>query len=141
MPIPQNIRALIGKAWDDNVSCLLATAGADGPNVGPKGSMMVFDDTHLAYWERTKKSALDNLAHDNRVCVIYANSKAQHDGLLESGYLRFYGTAELHESGPMHDAIFARLSKREQEHKGADVGIGVLITITRAADVRGKPIG
>jgi hypothetical protein len=51
---------------------------------------------------------------DRRVAVIYANFKAQREGLLESGFLRFYGTAELHESGPMREAIFVRLNKREQ---------------------------
>jgi hypothetical protein len=83
----------------------LATQGPDGPNISPKGSMVVFDDQHLAYWERSKKQALANLGHDKRVCVIYANFKAQRDGILDSGFLRFYGTAELHESGPTHDAI------------------------------------
>ena len=72
--------------------------------------------------------------------MIYANFKAQRDGVLESGFLRFYGTAELYEAGAMREAIFQKLSKREQEHEGADKGIGVLIKIERAADVRGKPL-
>jgi hypothetical protein len=71
---------------------------------------------------------------------MYANFKAQRDGALESGFLRFYGTAELHESGPVREAIFAKLSTREQTHDGADTGIGVLIRIERAQDVRGKSI-
>ncbi|MGH9693325.1 MAG: hypothetical protein ACRD5Z_04220, partial [Bryobacteraceae bacterium] len=95
---------------------------------------------HLAYWERSKRQALENLGQDKRVVMIYANMKAQRDGVLESGFLRFYGTAELHESGPMREAIFKRLLKREQEHPGAEAGIGVLIKIARAADVRGKPL-
>jgi hypothetical protein len=139
MPISQKIRGLVDNAWVDGYPCLLATAGPSGPNISPKGSMLVFDDEHLAYWERSKRQALENLGHDNRVVVIYANFKAQRDGVLESGFLRFYGTAELHESGPMREAIFQRLTKREQEHDGADKGIGVLIKIERAADVRGKP--
>ena len=40
----------------------------------------------------------------------------------------------------MREAIFQQLTKREQEHDGADKGIGVLIKIERAADVRGKPL-
>jgi hypothetical protein len=44
------------------------------------------------------------------------------------------------ESGPLRAAIFAHLTKREQEHDGAEAGIGVLIRIERAADVRGKPL-
>ena len=140
MPISQKIRDLIANAWTDGAPCLLATAGPDGPNISPKGSMLVFDDEHLAYWERSKRQALANLGADRRVAVIYANFKAQREGVLESGFLRFYGTAELHESGPLRAAIFARLNKREQEHDGADKGIGVLIKIERAADVRGKPL-
>jgi hypothetical protein len=140
MPISEKVRKLIDNAWTDGYCCLLATAGADGPNISPKGSMLVYDDDHLAYWERSKKGALANLGHDRRVTVIYANMKAQRDNVLESGFLRFYGTAELYESGPTREAIFKRLTKREQEHDGADKGIGVLIKIERAADVRGKPL-
>ena len=103
--------------------------------------MLVFDDSHLAYWERSKRRALENLGHDKRVAVIYANFQAQRKGVLESGFLRFYGTAALHETGPLREALFQRLQKREQEHDGADKGIGVLIEIERAEDVRGKPIG
>jgi hypothetical protein len=140
MPISEKVRKLIDNAWNDGYCCLLATAGSDGPNISPKGSMLVFDDDHLAYWERSKKQALANLGHDPRVTVIYANMQAQRDKVLDSGYLRFYGTAELHEEGPMREAIFKRLTKREQEHDGADKGIGVLIKISRAPDLRRQPL-
>ena len=140
MALSQTIKDLIATAWTDGYPCLVGTAGTDGPNISPKGSLILFDDEHLAYWERSKRKALENLQHDRRVVVIYSNFKAQRDGILDSGFLRFYGTAELHESGPIREAIFAKLSKREQEHDGADTGIGVLIRIERAEDVRGKPI-
>jgi len=140
MAFSETIRRLITNAWEDGYVCLLGTSGEDGPNISPKGSMMLFDDDHLAYWERSKKQALANLRHDNRVIVVYSNMQAKRDKVLESGILRFYGVAELHESGPIHDAIFARLNERESTHDGADTGVGVLIRIERAQDVRGKPI-
>ena len=140
MAISDKIRTLIDNAWVDGYPCMLATTGPDGPNISPKGSMLVFDDQHLAYWERSKKKALENLGTDKRVVVMYSNFKAQRDGVLDSGFLRFWGTAELHEAGAVHDAIFARLTKREQEHVGADTGIGVLIRLSRAADLRGQSI-
>jgi hypothetical protein len=140
MPISQKIRDLIRSAWDDGAPCLVATNGPDGPNISVKGSMVVYDDDHLAYWERSKKQALANLGHDKRVCVIYANFKAQRDGVLDSGFLRFWGTAELHESGRIHDNIFSLLLPREQTHVGADTGVGVLVKVARSADIRGKPL-
>jgi len=140
MAISERIRTFIDNALVDGYPCLLGTTGDDGPNISPKSSMLVFDDEHLAYWERSKRQALENLQHDKRVIVFYNNMKAQIEKRLDSGFLRFYGVAELHESGPVHDAIFARLTEREQTHVGADTGIGVLITIDRAVDVRGNPL-
>jgi hypothetical protein len=140
MPLSQTIQTLIRNAWDDGYPCLLATVGPEGPNITPKGSMIVFDDNHLAYWERTKRAVLDNLGLEKRVCVMYANFKAQRDGILESGFLRFFGTVEMHESGRIREAIFEKLVPREQTHAGAESGIGVLIKIEKAIDVRGKPI-
>ena len=140
MPLSDQIKSMIRSAWDDGYPLLLATCGPDGPNMGPKGSMIVYDDEHLAYWERTRGALLDNLRREPRVCVLYANFKAQRDKVLDAGFLRFFGVAELHESGPIHDKIFSLLLPREQTHAGADKGIGVLIKITKATDLRGKPI-
>jgi uncharacterized protein len=140
MPISQKVRDLILNAWANDHVCLLGTVGKDGPNISPKGSMVVFDDEHLAYWERSKRKALDNVAHDPRVVVIYADMKTWRAGGMKSPALRFYGTAKVHESGPVKDAIFSKLLKREQEHDGADTGVGVLIRIARAETVRGTPI-
>ncbi len=140
MPLSATITTLIRNAWDDGYPCLVATTGPQGPNLTPKGSMIVFDDTHLAWWERSKRLVLENLGHDARVCIMYANFKAQRDGVLESGFLRFFGTVVLHESGPVREAIFAKLVPREQTHAGADTGIGALVKIEKAIDVRGNSL-
>jgi len=140
MPLSDQIKSLIRSAWDDGYPLIVATAGPEGPVMGPKGSMIVYDDNHLAYWERTRGKILDAVRQEPRVCILYANFKAQRDGVIESGFLRFFGTAELHESGPVRDRIFSMLLPREQTHAGADKGIGVLVKIASAADIRGKPI-
>ncbi|HVZ52055.1 MAG TPA: pyridoxamine 5'-phosphate oxidase family protein [Pseudolabrys sp.] len=140
MPLSDTIKTLIRNAWDDGYPCLVATSGLLGPNITPKGSMIVYDDEHLAWWERSKRQVLENLGHDRRVCIMYANFKAQRDGVLESGFLRLYGAVELHETGPVHDKIFSMLLPREQTHVGADAGIGALVKIEKAIDIRGKPI-
>jgi uncharacterized protein len=139
MPLSGTIKTLIRNAWDDGYPCLVATNGSEGPNITPKGSMIVYDDAHLAWWERSKRAVLENLGHDPRVCVMYANFKAQRDGVLDSGFLRFFGSVALHESGPVREKIFSMLLPREQSHVGAEAGIGVLVRIDKAIDVRGKP--
>jgi hypothetical protein len=77
MPIPAIFKTLIPAAWDDGTPLLVATVGPLGPNIAPKGSMIVYDDEHLAWWERSKKGVLENLGHDRRVCIMYASFKAQ----------------------------------------------------------------
>ena len=139
-PCPCPTKSKVSSAWDDGYPCLVASTGRDGPNITPKGSMIVYDDEHLAWWERSKRAVLDNLGHEKRVCIMYANFKAQRDGVLESGFLRFFGSVELHESGAVREAIFKKLLPREQTHAGADAGIGVLVKIDKAIDIRGKPI-
>lgn len=140
MPISQKIRDILHNAWADDHVCLVGTNGPDGPNISPKGSLIVFDDEHLAYWERSKRKALANVAHDPRVVVVYSNMKMFRDKTLQSAVLRFYGKATVHESGAIKDAIFQKLLPREQTHDGADQGVGVLIKLDRAEDLRGRPL-
>src|ERR1041384_1711000 len=53
------MRELIDNALANGSPCILATASSDGePDIGYKGSMMVFDNESLAYWERTKRGHL-----------------------------------------------------------------------------------
>jgi uncharacterized protein len=144
MAISQRVRDLIASAWPDYFPCLVATIGPDGPQISPKSSVRVFDDTHLAYWERSKRSALRNLGHDDRVCIYYANFADMKEGKAPRPILfRFYGRARLveKESEPdLYRRIFDNMSEFEKTHAGADTAIGVLIAIDRAENLMGAPI-
>ena len=81
---------VIDTAMADAVPCLLGTADAHGQaQISPKGSMMVFDATRLAFWERAGRSALANLRVNSRVVVYYRNPDAPGGSVV----WRFYGTA------------------------------------------------
>ena len=81
---------------------------------------------------------LDNLSHDKRVCVMYANFKAQRDGVLESGFLRVFRQRRLHEAGPCATRFSRCWCRASRRQVGAEAGIGVLVRIEKAIDVRGK---
>ncbi|MDF7682841.1 pyridoxamine 5'-phosphate oxidase family protein [Lactobacillus sp. ESL0679] len=71
----------------------LATADKDGnPQVGPKGSLKVYDDEHLAYVEWTSKTAYENLKATGKAAVAVSNKAAG------TGY-RFEGTAHVYQPG------------------------------------------
>lgn len=75
----------------------LSTVNENGfPQVGPKGSMRVFDDTHLIYNEETAKHALHNLQDNGRAAVAVV------DRPNLKGF-RFEGTAHLIDSGKIFD--------------------------------------
>ena len=142
MAFSQQVKDLIFNAHSDNCVCMLATIGENGPNISPKGSMIVLDDEHLAYWERSKTATLDNLRENPQVAVMYSNRAAAERGELDQpgGIYRFYGTAEIHERGEYRDKIRTMLPAREIDHPGAEEGFAVVIKLERAENMRGKPI-
>ena len=65
---------LLDSALADGYSCVVGTASKDGyPQISPKGSVMVYDSETLAYWERAKRSALENVGENPHVVVYYSN--------------------------------------------------------------------
>ena len=63
----------------------MGTASKDGESqISPKGSVMAFDRDTLAYWERVKRSALDNVAENPQVVVYYAHAADDHHGLAKA---------------------------------------------------------
>ncbi|MBT5049551.1 MAG: pyridoxamine 5'-phosphate oxidase family protein [Rhodospirillaceae bacterium] len=139
MAFSQQIKDLIFNAHKDDCVCMLATIGDLGPNISPKGSMIVLDDDHLAYWERAKRGSLDNLRDNPRVAVVYSNKAAAERGEIDhpGGIFRFFGTAEIHERGDYRDRIRTLLQEREINHDGAEEGFAVVITLDRAENLRG----
>jgi len=107
---------------------MLATADKAGNvDIGPKGSIFVFDKDHLAYLERTHRGHLANLRENPHVAIIYFNRDAEFPNL------RFYGTAEIHESGATRDEIRNRTIPAEVSRDPENKGLGVLIKVDRVA--------
>jgi hypothetical protein len=136
MPISQKIKDS-STTPDRRRAVPLGHAGTERPEHLAQGSMLVYDDEHPPIGSAPSARRRERQRPPRRRDLRQLGAARRRFGIR---FLRFYGTAELHESGPVREAIFQRLTKREQEHDGADKGIGVLIKIERAADVRGKPL-
>jgi predicted pyridoxine 5'-phosphate oxidase superfamily flavin-nucleotide-binding protein len=116
----------VNKARENNVPCLLATASADGePDVAIRGSVMVYDKEHLAYWERSLNESLANLRENPNVVVFFRNPATR-------AQWRFYGVATLHEGDdPMREQIMARVIEPELAADPERKGFGVSIRVDR----------
>lgn len=69
----------------------LSTVSKDGmPQVGPKQSMKVKDESHLEYLEKTHAHAFENINNGSKVAVVVAD-KPSHTNV------RIIGTAEVHD--------------------------------------------
>ena len=139
--IPAVLHEHINTAFPANV-CLLATVLPNGfAQVTPRGSTMVFDDTHLALWERGKGSTDQNMKDGTKVTVFFRKPALREAGLLpKGGIARFYGTAKIEKSGPVYEEIWNRLIQPEKDRDPQKKGFGVLIEVERAEDLDGAPL-
>ena len=139
--IPRVLHEHINTAFPANV-CLVATVLPNGfAQVSPRGSTMVYDDEHLALWERGKGSTNANLKDGTKITVFLRKTQLRDSGLLpKGGVARFYGTAKLHKAGPVYEEIWRRLIQPEKDRDPDKKGFGVLITVERAEDLDGRPL-
>lgn len=139
--IPKVLHEHINTAFPANV-CLVGTVLPNGfAQVSPRGSTMVFDDEHIALWERGKGSTNENLRDGTKVTVFLRKPALRESGVLpKGGIARFYGTARIHKSGPAYDAVWQRLVQPEKDRDPEKKGYAVLIEVERAEDLDGKPL-
>jgi hypothetical protein len=111
---------------------VLATSSPKGiPDVGPKGSLFVADKDHLAYLERTHRNHVANLKENPNVAVMFFDRDA------EIPMARFFGVAELLESGSERDSLRARVIPDELSKDPDNKGIMVKIRVDRIVTPRG----
>jgi len=124
----------VNSAVADGTPCLIGTASASGmPNISYRGSVMVFDQEHLAFWERAKGGSLSNLAENPQIEVFYRNREK---GLS----WRFYGRASIHADGDLREQVMHRVVEREISQDPERTGIAVLIRVDRVANGRGETL-
>ena len=137
--ITDDMRTLVNKALADDVACLVGTVDPDGyPSLGPKGSVLVFDDQTLAYWERSHRSSIVNVRNNAKTVVYYRNPNARDK--LPGGAVRFYGRAEVHPTGPIREKVKSMVVQAELDKDPENKGIAVLIHVDRIGDLGGKTL-
>ena len=122
--------------------CLVGTVQPDGfAQISPRGSTMVYDDEHLALWERGKGSTNAMLKDGAKVTVFLRKPALREAGILpKGGIARFYGTAQVHKSGPVYEKVWERLVQPEKERDPDKKGFAVLIKVERAEDLDSQPL-
>lgn len=115
----------VNKALEDGNPCLLVSADKEGhPDVAIKGSMMIFDNEHFAWWERSLAEQIEQVAENPHVAVFYRSIERRI-------VLRIYGEATLHKDGPMKEAIHAKVVEPEKQKDPEMKGFAVSVRVDR----------
>ena len=126
------IKDLVDRNHADGWSCSVGTSDKDGqPQLSLKGSVMVFDSETLAYWERAKRSALENVVANPKVVVLYNNMK-------DRVRWRFYGVAEVHESDAIREEVMSRTVQDELDRDPDRLGVAVLVKVNKISELNGN---
>jgi hypothetical protein len=139
--IPKVLQPHIDTAFPANV-CLVGSVLPDGfAQVTPRGSTMVYDDSHIALWERGKGSTNTNLRDGTPLTVYFRKPQLREEGILpKGGIARFYGRAKVYKSGAVYEEVWRRLVQPEKDRDPNKNGFAVLIDIERAEDLDGEPL-
>ena len=119
----------IDNALAEGVPCVCATADPEGhPDITLKGSMMVFDRDHLAYWERSHGLSIENLRRNPYVAVLYRNRERK------VSFWRCFGVAEVVPTGELREQVRARTIEAELSKDPDNRGIAVVIRVDRVVE-------
>jgi len=109
---------------------LVATSNGGQPDLALKGSLMVWDKDHLAWWERSKRETLAALGTNPRVAVFVRNPTR------DRRTLRFYGTARVVDDPERREQVWSRVRQVEKDTDKEKQGVAVIVRVDR---VRGGP--
>ena len=128
------MKALIDNALANGTPCILGTASLTGePGISYRGSMMAFNDKSLAYWDRTKRTAMEHIEMNPKVVVLFR------DPQLRKAW-KFFGDAEIHRQGPLREQIKGRIVEAELARDLDHNGFGVIIHLNHISLLSGEVI-
>ena len=127
MPIAltDEMKAAFESSLADAAPVLFASANKAGmPDIAFKGSAMVFDSEHVAFWERALGTTFANLKENPACCILYRNAATR-------TAWKMFGQAEVLTEGPIRQQIMDRTIQLELDRDPERKGAGVLIRIDR----------
>lgn len=104
---------------------VVATSNNGEPDVALKGSLMVWDADHLAWWERGHGETEAGVAANPNVAVMVRNV------VRDRRTLRFYGQARIVADADERERIWERVLQVEKDTDPEKTGVAVLVRVDR----------
>lgn len=123
--LPDEMRTAFENAMADRVPALVGSASSAGePDIAYKGSVVVWDEENLAFWERAKGTTLRNMEENQLVVVLYRNPGTRQ-------MWKLFGRARLLREGDLREEIMGRMPQVELDRDPERTGVAVLIEVDK----------
>jgi len=104
---------------------VVATSNNGQPDLALKGSILVWDKDHLAWWERGKRETYAALRSNPKVAIMVRNPTR------DRRTLRFYGEARVVEDAATREQVWDRVIQIEKDMDKDRAGVAVIVRIDR----------
>jgi len=128
LPEPIDLSAYadrVNTARDEGCTMLLATANDRQPDVSLRGSFMVWDRDHLAFWERSLSESYEGLQRNPMIAAFYFCPARKERPL------RFYGEATAVTDADLRERVWERVVESEKRGDPDKKGIAYLVRVDR----------
>jgi len=114
--------------------------GEDGyTQISPRGSIVVYDDETLGFWDRGRGRTHDSVTDGTKV-TVYFRDHAMRDLLPAGAIARFYGTATTHLDDDVREKIWEMMIQPERDRDPDKKGSAVLVKLERAETLQRQPL-
>ncbi|OAI44519.1 hypothetical protein AYO38_00025 [bacterium SCGC AG-212-C10] len=123
------MRDALAEVFTTRAFAMIATASKDGvPDMTFKGSMMVWDGEHLAYWERALGTTLRNMQENPNVCVMLTN-------FTNRTFYKWWGVAECLGEGELRQQVMDRTVAAELDRDPERRGYAIVIRVDKVSEL------
>ncbi len=143
MPIKldDTMAKFLAQAIGDGAIPLVGTSSKAGdPQISPKGTVAVFDDDTLCFWERSYRTSYEALAENPKVVIYYRNPARIKEVPYRNAAIRFRGVARVTTDEAARERAWALSPKAEQDRDPQRKGAAILVRIDRVEDLGGDVI-
>jgi hypothetical protein len=116
---------IVDNARADLNTGLVATSNDGMPDLSMRGSLMVWDRDHLAWWERGKRETYAGLEANPKAAVFVRNPTR------DKRTLRFYGEARIVTDAAERERVWERVNQLEKDTDPEKLGIAVIMRVDR----------
>ncbi|MEX2238691.1 MAG: pyridoxamine 5'-phosphate oxidase family protein [Dehalococcoidia bacterium] len=132
--LTQQMKEAITSVPTDKTPCLIGTVSADGwPNISYRGSVAVYSDDSLSFWNRQRKDTVANVEAHPQVVIFYTNRERM-------AQWRFLGRARVVDDPVERERILSITPQVELDADPELKGVGVIVELERILDYQNNDV-